>query len=856
MRAIVLVGGQGTRLRPLTWRTAKPLVPIAGRPLLAHLLLHLHAHGVNRVTLAMTERSEAIEAALGDGAALGIALTYVYEPEPRGSGGAIAGAAAGWDEPFLVMNGDTITDCNISGMVAAHHERGAELSIALHEVDDPSGFGVVALGPDGRITRFVEKPPRAEAPSRLVNAGIWYFEPTLLRELDADRFHRVEDELFPRMAEAGRGIYGYHEQRYWADVGNPEAYLRVTLDLLQGAVPARLPADWPPDALATAEATVDAAALLSPPVLLGRGTIVEPGAVLRGPLAVGEECSIERGAVVERSILWDGVTVGAGAVVRDTILATDATVEPGARIDGAVVAHEATITAGSACPPGTRVEPGATFPLPPQRRSSAGHRRGRTTPVTEIRFGTDGWRAVIAEDYTFGHVRAVTQATCEYLQREGLADREIVVGYDTRFLSGSFAGAAAEVLAANDFRVALTADPTPTPAVSHAVIERGAGFGIVITASHNPARWNGFKVKPAYGGSAPPAITSQIERLVPAVLESGRVQQMALGEAEAKGLVERFDAQPAYIARVREFVDIEAIRAAGLHLLVDPMYGAAQGWFADLLGSGATTVQEIHGVRNPSFPGMRAPEPIASNLTDALSRMEGGGYDAAFAFDGDGDRFGLIDEHGRFLSQLQTFALLVRYFLEDRGERGALVRSVTSTRMIDRLGEIYGCEVAETPVGFTHIGPRMMELDALVAGEESGGYAFRGHIPERDGLLSGLYLLDHMVRTGKRPSELLADLYAAVGPHEYHRVDVTLRGDEREHIIQRVSEADPDTIAGLPVVGRDAVDGFRFTMEGGWWLLLRFSGTEPLLRIYAEMPTAELVQQALEAGQALAGTQL
>lgn len=362
MQAIVLVGGQGTRLRPLTWRTAKPLVPVLNRPLLEHLMLHLRDHGIDRVTLAMTEQSEAIERAFGDGSHLDLRIDYVYEGEPRGSGGAIAGAAAGWDEPFLVCNGDTITDLDITAMIAAHRERGAELSLSLHEVPDPSQFGVVVLDPTGRITRFVEKPPAAEAPSHLINAGTWLFEPGLLREMDATQFNRVEDTLFPMLAESGRGIFGFHQQGYWMDVGNPDAYLRVTLELANGAIPARRPPDWAQNDLNTAAATVDAAAILDPPVLLGAGTVVEAGAVLRGPLVTGAECSIERGAVIERSILWDGVAVGAGAVVRDSILATDVTIEPGAHLDGAIVAHEAIVLAGSTASAETRVEPGAQYP--------------------------------------------------------------------------------------------------------------------------------------------------------------------------------------------------------------------------------------------------------------------------------------------------------------------------------------------------------------------------------------------------------------------------------------------------------------------------------------------------------------
>ncbi|MDO9445403.1 MAG: phosphoglucomutase/phosphomannomutase family protein, partial [Dehalococcoidia bacterium] len=283
---------------------------------------------------------------------------------------------------------------------------------------------------------------------------------------------------------------------------------------------------------------------------------------------------------------------------------------------------------------------------------------------------------------------------------------------------------------------------------------------------------------------------------------------------------------------------------------------AGQGLTARLIEGGATTVREIHGERNPSFPNLRAPEPIASNLAESMALIAEGGFDVGLATDGDADRFGLIDEHGRFVTQLQTFALLVYYFLEVRGDRGPIVRSVTMTRMVDRLGEIYGCPVFETKVGFKYLGAKMRETDALIAGEESGGSAFRGHIPERDGLLAGLFVLDHMARTGKRPSELLAEMYERVGPHEYDRVDITIRADERAAIEAHVQAHEPASVAGMKVTGRDEIDGYRFHLEGGWWLLLRFSGTEPLLRIYAEMPTGEQVQEALAAGQAIAGISL
>ena len=478
------------------------------------------------------------------------------------------------------------------------------------------------------------------------------------------------------------------------------------------------------------------------------------------------------------------------------------------------------------------------------------------TSTPPIVFGTDGWRGVIADDYTFENVRAVAQAMAEWMKRDGYAEKGVTIGYDTRFLSGSFAGAAAEVMAANGIKVALSSTFLPTPALSFAVRERESGAGIMITASHNPARWNGFKVKPWYGGSAPPEVTAAIEGAIPAVQASGRTQYAPLGELETQGLVERFDVRPSYLRACASFVAIERIKAAGFHVLVDSMFGAAQGWIAKAVLGGATTVQELHGERNPSFPGLRAPEPIAPNLTEPMGMIANGGFDCGLATDGDGDRFGLIDERGRFVTQLQTFALLVHYFLEVRGERGAIVRSVTMTRMVDRLGELYGCPVHETRVGFKYLGPKMMETDAMIAGEESGGSAFRGHIPERDGVLAGLLVLDAMAKTGKRPSELLADVYARVGPHEYDRIDVTVRPEERTAIEARVGGASPAQVAGLAVTGMDQIDGYRFMLEGGWWLLIRFSGTEPLMRIYAEMPSMAQVQKALAEGQALAGVSL
>lgn len=357
MRAIVLVGGEGTRLRPLTLRTLKQLVPILNRPLLEHLLLHLRSHGVTDVTLAMTRHSERVETAFGDGGHLGMRLEYVYEDTPLGSGGAIAAAAAGWDEPFLVCNGDLLTSLDVTGMIAAHRARRAELSIALHEVEDPSPFGVVVLDDAGRVSRFVEKPPRETAPSRLINAGTWLFEPSLLAEMDPTRFNRVEDELFPMLASTGRPMFGYRHDGFWLDVGNPDTYLYANLELVSGALPSRLLDNWPPGGAATADASIEAGATVRAPLLLGPGTSIATGAELLGPLVAGANCVIASNARVSGSVLWDDVTIEAGAIVLDSVLADGARVAAGAVIRGAVLGQRAQVTAGDEVPPGTRVAP-------------------------------------------------------------------------------------------------------------------------------------------------------------------------------------------------------------------------------------------------------------------------------------------------------------------------------------------------------------------------------------------------------------------------------------------------------------------------------------------------------------------
>ncbi len=468
---------------------------------------------------------------------------------------------------------------------------------------------------------------------------------------------------------------------------------------------------------------------------------------------------------------------------------------------------------------------------------------------TPIRFGTDGWRAVIGEDYTFANVRVVTQAVADYLHGHNLVERGLVVGFDTRFGSERFAMAASEVLAANGIHVYLTNKATPTPVISWAILDKQAGGASIITASHNPGTDNGYKYKPDYAGSASPAIVKEIE----ANLEQRSVQRTEYKDAERQGLIERFDPQPAYVAQIAKLVDLEAIKRAGLTIYADSMFGAGAGYYPQLLDGGATKVIQINAERNPIFPGIRAPEPIDGNLQKLKKVVKESGADVGIAFDGDADRVGLVDENGRFVNQLEVFALLAYYLLDVRGWRGPLVKSMSTTSMVTRLGELYNVPVIETPVGFKHIGPKMIAQGAIIGGEESGGFGFANHIPERDGVLAGLLLIDFMLRRNKTPSELLDELFGRVGEHFYNRVDLQFPAAQHAHILQRIVDAQPEQIAGQRVASRSTEGGYKYTLEDGSWLLIRFSGTEPLLRIYTEMRSADAVQTALADGRALTG---
>jgi len=470
--------------------------------------------------------------------------------------------------------------------------------------------------------------------------------------------------------------------------------------------------------------------------------------------------------------------------------------------------------------------------------------------AAEIKFGTDGWRGVIAEDFTFQNVRRCAQGVARYLIDSGQAGRGMVVGYDTRFASEHFAAAVAEVLAGNGIKVYLCDKAAPTPVVTYAILEKRTAGNIIITASHNPPWDNGFKVRSQYAGAASPEILAQIERRI---AEIDTIERFSLEEGERRGLIEEFNPVPAYLAHLETLIDIEPLKEAGLRVVVDSMWGAGAGWLSGILGGGKTKVTEIHNKRHPLFPGMLRPEPIPPNIGFLQERVMASGADVGVATDGDADRLGLVDERGRFVNQLQVYALLALYLLELRGWRGPIVKTLSTTSMLYRLGELYGVPVYETGVGFKYVAPKMVETQAMIGGEESGGFAFQGHIPERDGILACLFILDFLVQKGMRPSELVDYLYSRVGPHYYDRIDSPIPSKEREAMGRRLEAARPHKIAGLKVTGINTMDGFKFELEGGSWLLVRFSGTEPKIRIYGEATSEERLRGILEEGMRLAG---
>lgn len=475
-----------------------------------------------------------------------------------------------------------------------------------------------------------------------------------------------------------------------------------------------------------------------------------------------------------------------------------------------------------------------------------------------IRFGTDGWRAVIAETFTFANLRLVAQAVADYINQEhGGSDQrpEVVVGFDTRFLSDRFAIETARVLAANGIITWLSRTDAPTPAISYNIVHKKAAAGVVITASHNPPRYNGFKLKGGYGGSALSSQCQLVEEYLEAQQREARGPNlMDYERALDEDLIRRFNPTNAYYEHLETLVDIDKISSAELRIVADPMYGSGRTAIRAILSRTRCQVTEIRGEMNPGFGGIH-PEPIRKYLDMLAAAIQNQHADVGIATDGDADRVGAMDGAGNFVDPHTIMALSLRYLAEKRGWTGDVVKTVSTTMMINRIAAAHGLTVRETPVGFNYIADYMMNGNVMIGGEESGGISIHGHIPEGDGILMGLLLLEIMADAGAPLAEIVRDLQAQFGPTCYKRTDFHLKAPvPKKEMVARLSADCPPAMAGQTVREVKTFDGIKFVLADDSWLLIRPSGTEPVLRVYAEAPTHDMVEALLTEGRQLTQT--
>jgi alpha-D-glucose phosphate-specific phosphoglucomutase len=474
-----------------------------------------------------------------------------------------------------------------------------------------------------------------------------------------------------------------------------------------------------------------------------------------------------------------------------------------------------------------------------------------------IKFGTDGWRAVISDTFTFNNLRLVAQAIADYVQNEGGngRDPEVIIGFDTRFLSDRYATEVARVMAGNGIVAWLTRADAPTPAISYGVVEKKAAAGIMITASHNPPRYNGVKLKAAYGGAASPRQARRVEHyLLQAEAQARGPNIMDYKYALDQELIRRFDPVWAYYEHLGQLINLDAISSGELRVVADAMYGSGRGCIAEMLSRTRCHVQEIRGEMNPGFGGIH-PEPIARYLNALVAAISTFHADVGLATDGDGDRLGAMDSQGNYVDPHHIFALALRYLVEKRGWKGSVVKTVSTTMMVNRLAAQYGLPLEETPVGFNHIADHMLHDDVLIGGEESGGIGIKGHIPEGDGVLMGLLLLEAMAEANAPLHELVADIQRVAGPACYARTDLRLHHPVvKAEMVTRLTEGAPSTIGGVTVQEVDTIDGVKYRLADESWLLIRPSGTEPVLRVYAEAPTRKGVGALMSFGEEVAAS--
>jgi alpha-D-glucose phosphate-specific phosphoglucomutase len=465
-----------------------------------------------------------------------------------------------------------------------------------------------------------------------------------------------------------------------------------------------------------------------------------------------------------------------------------------------------------------------------------------------IKFGTSGWRGIIAEDFTFPNARLVCQAIADYLKQGGLASKGVVVGYDTRFQSETFAGTAAEVMAGNGIVSYFTNRDCPTPVVSFAIRASRRAGGINITASHNPAAYNGIKFSPATGGPAPEEVTKPIEALIGGLTPEA-VKMLPLNQAREKGLVVDIDPRQDYFQHLKTLVDTEILRKAGLKVVADVLYGTGRDYLDAFLRDAGVQVELLHGWRDPYFGGHR-PEPSAEFLSELAGRIPAAGAHLGLAVDADADRFGVMDAAGEYHEANEILGLLLDYLIRTRGWDGGVARSVATTHLIDRVAKLHGRPVFETKVGFKYLGQYIVQDQVIMVGEESEGFSMKRHLPEKDGILAGLMVAEMVARTGKGIPELLADLFARVGPVYNRRLNFSLAPEAKERLMVSLKQA-PASFAGLKVTQHVTLDGHKYLLADGSWVCFRPSGTEPVVRFYFEASSPEELEKLRQAGEAL-----
>jgi alpha-D-glucose phosphate-specific phosphoglucomutase len=469
--------------------------------------------------------------------------------------------------------------------------------------------------------------------------------------------------------------------------------------------------------------------------------------------------------------------------------------------------------------------------------------------MQKIKFGTSGWRGILAEDFTFPNARLVCQGIADYLKQEGLPAQGVVIGYDTRFMSEAFAAAAAEVMAGNGIASYFTSRDTPTPVVSFAIVQGKRAGGINITASHNPPEWNGVKFSPARGGPAPTHITDEIEGLI-GRLSPQEVKTMPLAAARDQGLVKDFNPREDYLKHLRTLVDAEVLGRSGLKVAVDVMYGTGKGYLDDFLRDSGVKVESLHDYRDPYFGGHR-PEPSGEFLAALSEKIKATGAHLGLAVDADADRFGIMDGTGDYHEANYILAVLLDYLIETRGWEGGVARSVATTHLIDRVAAYHGRTVLnETRVGFKYLGEYIINGQALMVGEESEGFSMKNHLPEKDGILAGLLVAEMVARKGKGLPQLLKELFAKVGTAINRRINLALPPEAKERLLERL-KTPPASFAGLRVTGHVTTDGHKYLLEDGGWVCFRPSGTEPVVRFYLESGTPEGLEKLRRAGEAL-----